>query len=164
MPSSRVPWSLDKADAGNVSPRCKARHSHPAGALSVFQFRVRVPLKESFRVSSSESGLDAGVCSFCDQGLRLMMRCGDCGELIGLCDECDAMWFVPDSATLPFFPSQPDIPCPFCGVGGGWEHWKRADWDDVRGTRWEAAVRQRGDRNDASTEPGVEGESDAAGL
>ncbi|HAN96911.1 MAG TPA: hypothetical protein DCQ98_05505 [Planctomycetaceae bacterium] len=111
--------------------------------------------------------LDAGICSFCDQGLRRIVACISCSELLALCDECDAMWLGPDTANLPIFPNQPEIPCPFCGVGGGWEHYRAATRDELHGTRWEAAVRTpRAKRiiDQPSPRSGDEGDQDAARL
>ena len=69
-----------------------------------------------------------------------MRVCGSCAELLAICDECDAMWVDPDTATLPFFPSQPGMECPFCGVEAGGEHWRAAAETDWQGTRWEKPV------------------------
>lgn len=93
-----------------------------------------------------------------------MKVCRSCGELVGLCDECDAMWMVPDTATLPIFPSQPDVPCPFCGVGSGWEHWKNATWEQIQGTRWEKSVALRLHPEAKGPRSSDEGEQDAARL
>jgi len=44
-------------------------------------------------------------------GLR---ECGGCGELVVMCDECDAVWVDANFSAKPLFAGEEDLPCPYC--------------------------------------------------
>ncbi|MCA9241918.1 MAG: hypothetical protein KDA37_17025 [Planctomycetales bacterium] len=66
--------------------------------------------------SPRETLLYVGLCPVCETGPLGVRRCGACGNLSLLCDECDGVW--PDAAL-----DQPPLPvedaqlsCPHCGA------------------------------------------------
>ncbi|VAX38407.1 hypothetical protein MNBD_PLANCTO02-1413 [hydrothermal vent metagenome] len=54
-----------------------------------------------------------GFCSSCGGGVLGVRICGE-GDVVALCDECDALWLSPVLKNSPQFPEQPDLPCPYC--------------------------------------------------
>jgi hypothetical protein len=57
-----------------------------------------------------------GFCRLCGTGPLGLRACGGCGELVVLCDECDAMWLDANFSARPQFGSQDDLPCPYCAT------------------------------------------------
>ena len=55
-----------------------------------------------------------GRCRICRTGPLGVLRCGGCGSLVLLCDECDSVW--PDARVegAPQPASGDDLPCPSC--------------------------------------------------
>jgi hypothetical protein len=58
------------------------------------------------------SMLLVGTCSSCGTG-NIGVRVSSSGQcVVGLCDECDAVWLTPSLEDGPHFLAQPDLPCP----------------------------------------------------
>lgn len=59
-----------------------------------------------------------GECPFCVDGICRIRTCqgGDAMHFYAMCDECDAMWTQPDTATKKIFPDPENPLCPVCGV------------------------------------------------
>lgn len=55
-----------------------------------------------------------GICPFCEQGNLGIRICSKEGDVVILCDECDALWLSIDLKSKPLFPEQPNLPCPCC--------------------------------------------------
>jgi hypothetical protein len=83
--------------------------------------------------------LSIGTCS-CGQGC-VGVRVPASGRLVvGMCDECDAVWTDCELRNGPYFPTQPDLPCP--GDGSSLRlapaHW--ANRREVAAAGWAHAV------------------------
>ena len=72
-----------------------------------------------------------GRCDFCSQGLLRFMRCGNCGEICAVCDECELVWqdvaavrSNPKAASSSSFPK-----CPACKKKV--DDWQRLDLSEV---------------------------------
>ena len=81
-----------------------------------------------------------GFCPVCGTGPLGIRICGGQGDAVILCDECDAVWLEPQCGELPFFPEQPDLPCPLCAGTLRHEpaHW--ASHEEVDRLGWQHAV------------------------
>jgi len=55
-----------------------------------------------------------GFCRICSTGPLGLRRCGECGKVVVLCDECDAIWTSADLMTEPHFAKEGELPCPAC--------------------------------------------------
>lgn len=56
--------------------------------------------------------LRIGKCSVCGTG-NIGIRVAASGRaVVGLCDECDAVWLDHGLRDGPHFPQQPELPCP----------------------------------------------------
>jgi len=55
-----------------------------------------------------------GFCRICETGPLGLRRCGGCGEVVVLCDECDAIWTSVDLAAKPHLAAAGELPCPGC--------------------------------------------------
>lgn len=55
-----------------------------------------------------------GFCRICGTGPLGLRKCGDCGEVVVLCDECDAVWTDADFSAQPYLATEEDLPCPHC--------------------------------------------------
>jgi len=55
-----------------------------------------------------------GFCRICGTGPLGLRRCGGCGEVVVLCDECDAIWTSVDLAAKPHLAAAGELPCPGC--------------------------------------------------
>ena len=56
-----------------------------------------------------------GFCRICGTGPLGLRECGNCGEIVVLCDECDAVWTDGDFAAKPLLADKVgDLPCPYC--------------------------------------------------
>lgn len=55
-----------------------------------------------------------GTCRICGTGPLGLRECGSCGEIVVLCDECDAVWTNADFSAQPYLASEEDLPCPHC--------------------------------------------------
>jgi len=56
-----------------------------------------------------------GFCSICGTGPLGLRECGRCGEIVVLCDECDAVWTDADFAAKPRLADEHGkLPCPYC--------------------------------------------------
>ncbi len=59
-----------------------------------------------------------GFCRICGTGPLGLRECGGCGELVVLCDECDAVWshegIDADFSAKPQFAKEGELPCPHC--------------------------------------------------
>jgi len=54
-----------------------------------------------------------GFCSSCGEGVLGVRACAQ-GDIVAMCDECDAVWVSPALVDAPIFPQQPDLPCSYC--------------------------------------------------
>lgn len=83
--------------------------------------------------NASPSMFYVGICRLCGTGPLGLRRCGDCGRVVVLCDECDAVWTGADLEVPPRVTDDPDLPCPHCKatlVGGGSSWASRQEIDD----------------------------------
>lgn len=55
-----------------------------------------------------------GFCRVCKTGPLGLRCCGQCGNIVLLCDECDAVWSDADLAAPPQYAQGGDLPCPAC--------------------------------------------------
>jgi len=55
-----------------------------------------------------------GFCRICGTGPLGLRRCGGCGKVVVLCDECDAIWTSADLAAKPHLAQAGDLACPDC--------------------------------------------------
>lgn len=77
-----------------------------------------------------------GFCRICGTGPLGLRLCGGCGNVVVLCDECDAMWTTADLTAKPHLPQTNDLSCPHCnrsliGAPSRWANLrqiKAADW------------------------------------
>jgi hypothetical protein len=84
------------------------------------------------------SMLRIGTCSFCGTGNVGIRVAASAQCLVGMCDECDAVWVDRKLQDGPHFPPQPDLPCPVDGssLRNAPAHWaSRAEasafgWDE----------------------------------
>lgn len=77
-----------------------------------------------------------GECRICGTGPLGLRTCGRCGQVVVLCDECDAVWADADFAGEPIFADDPHLPCPGCS-DSLWEppsHW--ASQSEIDTTEW----------------------------
>ena len=57
-----------------------------------------------------------GFCRICGTGPLGLRECGGCGEIVVMCDECDAVWTDADFAKQPTLADKTGaLPCPYCG-------------------------------------------------
>jgi hypothetical protein len=56
-----------------------------------------------------------GFCRVCGTGPLGLRRCGDCGAIAVLCDECDAVWRGGELEGPPLPHEEDTLPCPECG-------------------------------------------------
>lgn len=87
----------------------------------------------------SNPWIHIGECPVCVNGLCRVRTCtNDGGEhhFYALCDECEATWTEPDTASQKTFPDAENPRCPICiaDLFGPQAHWAHAD--ELRGTRW----------------------------
>lgn len=89
--------------------------------------------------SPQEPWIHLGDCPVCVDGIVRVRVCeGDCSgkQLYGLCDECEAIWLEPDTATEKHFPDAVNPLCPTCGESIYGERSRWALPQDVKGTAW----------------------------
>jgi len=55
-----------------------------------------------------------GFCRICSTGPLGLRRCGECGNVVVLCDECDAIWISADLKDKPHLAQAGELPCPEC--------------------------------------------------
>jgi hypothetical protein len=84
--------------------------------------------------------LRVGTCGVCGTG-NIGVRVAASGRcVVGMCDECDAVWVDARLESSPHCPEQPDLPCP--GDGSSLRHdpahW--ADRDEASAGGWGDAV------------------------
>jgi hypothetical protein len=79
-------------------------------------------------------------CRVCEQGLLGIRICCGGVEPLVVCDECEAVWFTPDSQARPLYPEQPHSKCPRCGqpLWSRPAHW--ATWDEIAELDWQRHV------------------------
>lgn len=63
-----------------------------------------------------ETMLSIGLCRVCQAGPLGLRTCGGCGEVVVLCDECDAVWAGGKLEEPPEPLREGDLPCPACGA------------------------------------------------
>ena len=55
-----------------------------------------------------------GFCRICGTGPLGLRECGGCGEIVVLCDECDAVWTDANFSAKPLLAGVDKLPCPYC--------------------------------------------------
>lgn len=55
-----------------------------------------------------------GFCRICGTGPLGLRACGKCGNILVLCDECDAIWTTADLTAKPYLPNSSELSCPHC--------------------------------------------------
>lgn len=80
--------------------------------------------------------LYVGYCRLCETGPLGLRKCGGCGAVVVLCDECDATWIDADLSAKPTLTNDPDLPCPHCEASlvGDTASW--ATRETVEATPW----------------------------
>jgi hypothetical protein len=88
--------------------------------------------------------LKIGTCSVCGTGcvgIRVSAKSG----IVGMCDECDAVWLDKKLTDGPHFPEQPDLPSP--GDGSSLRshpaHW--ATLEEAAQAAWDSEIVDSGD-------------------
>ena len=78
----------------------------------------------------------AGFCRICETGPLGLRACGACGQIVLLCDECDAIWTTADVDAPPYLTSEPELPCPTCAASlfAAPSHW--ANMEEIESTDW----------------------------
>ena len=77
-----------------------------------------------------------GICSVCTHG-SIGIRVAASGRVVGLCDECYAVWFDPALLDGPHFPAGPDLSCDGVSLLAAPAHWavhreaSEAGWADA---------------------------------
>ncbi len=82
-------------------------------------------------------------CPVCQQGLCGIRICGlETGQVHGLivCDECEAIWVVPDLKSSHQYPDSMDARCPTCHEPLWSPASRWADWEDVRRLGWQSRI------------------------
>ncbi|MCA9015513.1 MAG: hypothetical protein KDA77_09315 [Planctomycetaceae bacterium] len=98
-----------------------------------------------FRCKLSQAGFDlmyyVGTCPFCEQGKLGIRICSQAGDVLILCDECDALWLSPEISAQPVFPEQPALPCPCCqgNLTNAPAHW--ANFGEIYQKGWISTVK-----------------------
>lgn len=84
--------------------------------------------------------LRIGTCSVCGTG-NIGIRLAASGKcVVGMCDECDAVWRDKDLRDGPHFPTQPDLPCPGEGSSLRADPARWATIADATAVGWSDAV------------------------
>lgn len=56
-----------------------------------------------------------GFCRICGTGPLGLRECGGCGEIVVMCDECDAVWIDGNLQAQPLLAGETGrLPCPYC--------------------------------------------------
>lgn len=88
-----------------------------------------------------------GSCPVCESGLR-RLRCEELTdgyqELFALCDECEAIWMVPDPEAKLQFPDPENPTSPWSGQPLYGSHSRWATPQDIVGTVWESVAQIEG--------------------
>ena len=84
--------------------------------------------------------LRIGTCSVCGTGTIGIRVAASAGCVVGMCDECDAVWLDHQLQDGPHFPQQPELPCPRDGssLRSAPAHW--ADQTEAAAAGWSSAV------------------------
>lgn len=81
-----------------------------------------------------------GECPVCVNGLCRVRTCMQDGSVhfYAVCDECEALWLAPNTASPRTFPDAIQPKCPVCqqDLYGVQAHWALAD--ELRGSEWMA--------------------------
>ena len=80
--------------------------------------------------------LYVGFCRICGTGPLGLRKCGGCGQVVILCDECDAAWISADLHRPPAFTSDAALPCPACNSSLMSPQSRWANEDEVHATGW----------------------------
>jgi hypothetical protein len=80
-------------------------------------------------------------CSRCGDGLLRLYRCGHCGTVVAICDECELVWQDIERVSRdPRTPADASFPaCPGCGASSS--TWIRLDTQAIRLAQLESHVR-----------------------
>ena len=58
-----------------------------------------------------------GFCRICGTGPLGLRECGGCGEIVVMCDECDAVWTDGNFQAKPLLArATGEHPCPYCAT------------------------------------------------
>jgi hypothetical protein len=84
--------------------------------------------------------LRLATCTVCGTG-NVGIRVSASGKrVVGMCDECDAVWLDHDLRDGPHFPQQPELPCPDEGSSLRDPPARWATTSEAVPTEWAAAV------------------------
>lgn len=83
-------------------------------------------------------------CRLCKTGPIGLRRCGSCGAISAVCDECDALWTSADFAAPPVLEDSEVLPCPACGAGLWDEGSTWATEDQAKAEPWVAKAVSEG--------------------
>jgi hypothetical protein len=86
-----------------------------------------------------------GFCQICSTGPLGLRRCGNCGKVVVLCDECDAVWTSADLQAKPQLYQAEELSCPECKSSlidspSGW-----ATQAQIEATKWLQQALDNGD-------------------
>lgn len=86
-----------------------------------------------------------GECPVCSTGPLGLRRCGRCGGIVVLCDECDSVWPDAEWDRPPEPLSGEDLPCPHCGSSLLAPNASWATREEIEASDWlPAAIDERG--------------------
>ena len=77
-----------------------------------------------------------GFCRICGTGPLGLRSCGNCGTVVVLCDECDAVWADAELEKAPRYAKEGELNCAGCEASlvEPPSHWAREE--DLRGVEW----------------------------
>lgn len=84
--------------------------------------------------------LRIGTCTVCGTGNIGIRVAASARCIVCMCDECDAVWTDSKLVDGPYFPRQPDLPCPGDGSSLRAPPARWANRLEIAAAGWETAV------------------------